>query len=213
MAPTTKGAKVWEEGDDWGPFTAEQIEVSKHDKDSVSMVRYPLPFEALRTDDRFASYWFAKMSQEADLIIPSSRLDILKRLLINSTKFRYLTIETIRAKVSGNRFIIFVQYPIQQSNVPETTTDTANVILDHKFPGIYIENPTELIKLRKKRVAGYCSLENDTEFHGSYDQEEIKTFCLAYKSLICDNYSNDKTVKDEKEKKAWNPAGTFKSIF
>ena len=78
------------------------------------MARYPLPYEARKMDDRFASYWYTKMSREPQVIVPSARIDILKRLLIKTTKFRYIAIEMLKAKTTGERFVVFVQDPIQQ---------------------------------------------------------------------------------------------------
>ena len=93
------------------------------------------------------------------------------------------------------------------------SAETANVILDPKFPGIYIQDPTDLIRSGKRRFAGYCMLRNDREFHGFYAEEKIKEFCLAYDTMIPTNYGITRLIKSKKGTNTWNPAGTFKAIF
>ena len=98
-------------------------------------------------------------------------------------------------------------------NNPPTITDAANVILDSKLPGIYIQNPTELTKLRKRKVAGYCGFKLGSEYHDFYQQPEIKEFCCFHDPRIENKYGIDELIENKKRKQAWSPSGTMRTIF
>ena len=53
------------------PFNEEEIESGKFDKELIPDSRY-LPLEARKTDDRYATYWYTKMSNDAESRSPQT---------------------------------------------------------------------------------------------------------------------------------------------
>lgn len=71
-----------------------------------------LPHEARQFGDVAATLFNQIFTDEANTPIPSSRADLLKELIKESPKLRYITAKMIENSQAGTKLLIFCEYPI-----------------------------------------------------------------------------------------------------